>query len=98
MSTLSFVIPVYRNAGALALTYQKLVALFDRELAPWDYDIVFVDDGSDDASPDELRALRARDNRVRVITFTRNFGQMAAIQAGLKTATGDAVLQMSADL
>jgi dolichol-phosphate mannosyltransferase len=98
MTTLSFVIPVYRNAGALTPTYEKLVGLFGRELANWQYEIVFIDDGSDDASPEELRALRARDARVRVITFTRNFGQIAAIQAGLKTASGDAVLHMSADL
>jgi len=98
MKTMSFVIPVYRNAGALPLTHQKLAALFKETLRDWAYEIVFVDDGSDDASPQELRQIRASDARVKVVTLTRNFGQMAAILAGMKIATGDVVLQMAADL
>src|SRR5262249_18834299 len=54
--------------------------------------------GSDDGSLKELLAIRDRDANVRVITLTRNFGQMAAILAGLKHATGDMVVQLSADL
>ena len=57
-----------------------------------------MDDGSDDNSLPELLQLKAADPSVRVVSFTRNFGQMAAIQAGLKTATGDLVLHLSADL
>jgi dolichol-phosphate mannosyltransferase len=98
MKTLSFVIPVYRNAGALTLTYEKLRGVLHTQLPEWAYEIVFVDDGSDDGSPEELRALRDRDGNVRVVTLTRNFGQMAAILAGLKQAVGDAVFQMAADL
>ena len=96
--TISFVIPVYRNARALTLTYQKIQGVLAGDLAGYDYEFVFVDDGSDDGSLEELLALRAGDPRVRVISFTRNFGQMAAILAGLKAAGGDLVLQMSADL
>ena len=98
MKTISFVLPVFRNAGAVTLTYDKLRALFETDLTAWAYQIVFVDDGSDDGSPEELRRIRQGDDRVRVITLTRNFGQMAAILAGLKAATGDVVLQMAADL
>jgi polyisoprenyl-phosphate glycosyltransferase len=98
MKKLSFVIPVYRNAGALTLTYDKLRGVLAGQLPEWAYEIVFVDDGSDDGSPAELRELRARDAHVRVVTLTRNFGQMAAILAGLKQASGDAVFQMAADL
>jgi glycosyltransferase involved in cell wall biosynthesis len=98
MRTLSFVIPVYRNHKAITLTYEKLRGLFADALSGWSYEIVFVDDGSDDGSLEEMLAIRKADDRVRVVSFTRNFGQMAAIQAGLKTATGDAVLHLSADL
>lgn len=68
------------------------------ELAGYQREFVFVDDGSDDGSLNELFAIRARDADVRIVSFTRNFGQMSAILAGLKTATGDLVLHLSADL
>ena len=95
---ISFVIPVYRNERAITLSYQKVRQLLASELPNDDYEFVFVDDGSDDGSLAELIRLRAEDPRVRIISFTRNFGQMAAILAGLKGATGDVVIHMSADL
>ena len=95
---ISFVIPVYRNEGALTITYGKIKDLLAGALASYDYEFVFVDDGSDDGSLAELLQLRERDPRVRILSFTRNFGQMAAILAGLKAADGDLVLHMSADL
>lgn len=98
MPKLSFVIPVYRNERAVTLTYQKLRAMAEKDLPRYSREFVFVDDGSDDNSLNELRQIRAGDPDVRVVAFTRNFGQMAAIQAGLKTATGDLVLHLSADL
>jgi dolichol-phosphate mannosyltransferase len=98
MPTLSFVIPVFRNERAVTLTYQKLRAMAEKDLPNYAREFVFVDDGSDDNSLPELLQLRAQDPDVRIVSFTRNFGQMAAIQAGLKTATGDLVLHLSADL
>jgi len=97
-STISFVIPVYRNERAVTLTYEKIRGALATELAAYDYEFVFVDDGSDDGSLAELLRIREADPKVRVISFTRNFGQMAAILAGLKGATGDLVLHLSADL
>ena len=96
--TISFVIPVYRNERAVTLTYQKIKGALASDLSGYDYEFVFVDDGSDDGSLEELLRLREGDPRVRIISFTRNFGQMAAILAGLKGATGDLVLHLSADL
>jgi glycosyltransferase involved in cell wall biosynthesis len=96
--TISFVIPVYRNERAISLTYEKITGVLANDLAAYDYEFVFVDDGSDDGSLEELIQLRTRDERVRIVTFTRNFGQMAAILAGLKAASGDLVLHLSADL
>lgn len=98
MPTLSFVIPVYRNERAVTLTYQKLRGMTEKDLPGYAREFVFVDDGSDDGSLSELLQIRAGDPDVRIVSFTRNFGQMAAIQAGLKTATGDLVLHLSADL
>ena len=98
MKTISFVIPVYRNEGAVTLTYRKIKGALAESLPGYGYEFVFVDDGSDDGSLEELLRLREADPHVRVISFTRNFGQMAAILAGLKGATGDLVLHLSADL
>jgi dolichol-phosphate mannosyltransferase len=63
-----------------------------------DYEVVFVDDGSQDGSTSILREIAERDRRVKVITFPRNFGHQAAISAGLDFAAGDAVIIMDADL
>ena len=98
MKTISFAIAVYRNERALSPTYEKIRSVFDTTLRNCQFEVVFVDDGSDDGSLAELLALRQRDPRVKVITFTRNFGQMAAMLAGFKEATGDAVINISADL
>ena len=95
---ISFVIPVYRNERAVTITYDKIVAMCQKDLPAYEREFVFVDDGSDDGSLAELLAIRERDASVRIVSFTRNFGQMAAILAGLKTATGDLVLHLSADL
>jgi glycosyltransferase involved in cell wall biosynthesis len=95
---ISFVVAVYHNEGALSKTHEKIQSVFSNELAQHEYEIVFVDDGSKDGSLREILSLREQDDRVKVITFTRNFGQMAAMLAGFKEATGDAVINISADL
>jgi glycosyltransferase involved in cell wall biosynthesis len=97
-SKLSIVIPVYRNERAVTLTYQRITAICAERLPHLTREFVFVDDGSDDGSLAELLAIKEHDPHVTVISFTRNFGQMAAILAGLQHATGDIVLQLSADL
>jgi dolichol-phosphate mannosyltransferase len=95
---ISFVVAVYHNEGALSTTHEKIQSVFQSDLLGHDYEIVFVDDGSTDGSLDEILRLRKQDARVKVITFTRNFGQMAAMLAGFREATGDAVINISADL
>jgi glycosyltransferase involved in cell wall biosynthesis len=95
---ISFVVAVYHNEGALTKTHEKIRSVFSNELAHHEYEIVFVDDGSKDGSLREIMSLREHDPRIKVITFTRNFGQMAAMLAGFKEATGDAVINISADL
>jgi len=98
MKRISFVIPVYRNERAVTITYDHIRQICASALTNYAYEIVFVDDGSDDGSLDELLRIRSADPNVRVISFTRNFGQMAAILAGFQQATGDVIVQLSADL
>lgn len=95
---ISFVVPVYHNEGAVSKTHEKIQSLFASTLPHYEYEIVFVDDGSKDESLKEILNLREHDSRVKVITFTRNFGQMAAMLAGFKEVTGDAIINISADL
>jgi polyisoprenyl-phosphate glycosyltransferase len=95
---ISFVVAVYHNEGAISKTYEKIQSLFISKLAQHEYEIVFIDDGSMDGSLKEILDLKGGDPRIKVITFTRNFGQMAAMLAGFKEATGDAIINISADL
>jgi glycosyltransferase involved in cell wall biosynthesis len=95
---ISFVVAVYHNEGAVSKTHEKIRPVFSNELAHHDYEVIFVDDGSKDGSLREILSLREQDPRVKVITFTRNFGQMAAMLAGFREATGDAIINISADL
>ena len=95
---ISFVVAVYHNEGAISKTHEKIQSVFSNELMHLEYEIVFVDDGSKDGSLQEILSLKEQDPRVKAITFTRNFGQMAAMLAGFKEATGDAVINISADL
>jgi glycosyltransferase involved in cell wall biosynthesis len=95
---ISFVVAVYQNEGAISRTHEKIQSVFSRELVHHEYEIVFVDDGSKDESLREILRLKEHDSRTKAITFTRNFGQMAAMLAGFKEASGDAVINISADL
>jgi len=95
---ISIVVAVYYNEGAISQTYNSLVSVLSPNALEDDYEIIFVDDGSGDGSLREMMQLKELDDRVKIITFTRNFGQMAAMLAGFKEATGDAVINISADL
>ena len=95
---ISFVVAVYHNEGAISKTHEKIQSIFSNELAKHECEIIFVDDGSKDGSLAEILELKERDPHVKAITFTRNFGQMAAMLAGFREATGDAVINISADL
>ncbi len=93
---LSIVISVYNEEKALGEFYRESKPIFDN--LPWNYELIFVNDGSTDASKMILAELAASDPSVRVINFSRNFGHEAAMIAGLDYSTGDGVVCMDADL
>jgi polyisoprenyl-phosphate glycosyltransferase len=94
---LSVIVPCYNEAAVLAETHGRLAAVL-AALAPLDYELVYVDDGSQDRTPQILRAWQATDARVRVVVLSRNFGHQVAVSAGLAHAAGDAVVLIDADL
>ncbi len=94
---ISVVLPVYNEAENLGVLVERLRTALER-FAGDGFEVVFVDDGSTDASPEMLDALAARDPRLKAIHLSRNFGHQAALQAGLDAAAGDAVVTMDADL
>lgn len=93
---IALVIPVYNESESLPGLLGKLRAVCDRP--GYEFQWIFINDGSTDGSAACLAAEAARDDRVRVITFTRNFGHQAAVTAGLDFAEADAVIVMDADL
>ena len=94
----SIVVPIYFNELNIPDTVPRLLAL-EEGIGDRRLELVFVDDGSQDGSLAALRAFQARDPlRIKVVKLTRNFGSMAAIQAGLTVATGDCVGMIAADL
>ncbi|MEL4505369.1 glycosyltransferase family 2 protein [Luteococcus sp. H138] len=95
-TTLSIVVPCYREADNLARLHEELSALDGRLDA--ELEIIIVDDGSPDDTFDVAREMASRDPRIRVLSFSRNFGKEAAMLAGLRAATGDVVVVMDADL
>jgi len=92
----SIVIPVYNEAEVLPTLYRRLTQVMEGLGEP--YEVIFVNDGSSDASPMLLRELRAKDERVKFVGFSRNFGHQIAITAGLDHSSGQAVVVMDADL
>ena len=95
---LAYVLPVHDEADGLRAFHQALVTATEQR-TDLDFEFVYVDDGSRDASLDVLLGLRAADERVTVISLARNFGHQIAVTAGLDAAAGrDAVIIMDTDL
>ena len=94
---LSVVVPCFDEEAVIRETHRRLTAVLG-EVPDLDFELVYVDDGSRDATLDVLRALQSSDARVRVIALSRNFGHQIAVSAGLAEANGDAVAVIDADL
>ncbi|MBN1944683.1 MAG: glycosyltransferase family 2 protein [Bradymonadales bacterium] len=92
----SILIPVFNEEENLALLAKELLQVVNGQ--PWQAELIFIDDGSTDRSPQILQELAQKEERCRVLTFSRNFGQTAAMQAGFEHATGEVVIPMDADL
>ncbi len=96
IALLSVVVPCFNEAGSLRRLYDEVMAVAPSLASS--VELVLVDDGSSDATLAVASRLAAGDPRVRVVGFSRNFGKEAAMLAGLRSARGDAVVVMDADL
>lgn len=94
---ISIVIPVYCEEQVIQECYNRIKTVF-LKLDSYDYEIIFVDDGSIDDTLNKLQSFAYNDNNVKVISFSRNFGHQAAVTAGIKYVTGDATLIIDSDL
>ena len=95
---LSVVVSVYNEELALREFYAETGKILKTLPADWDYEFLFVNDGSRDQSLSILREFAASDEKVKIVNFSRNFGHEAAMIAGLDYAGGDGIVCMDADL
>ena len=94
--TLSVVAPCFNEEGVLHELYRRISQVLGDSSESWE--LVLVNDGSRDRTPEIMRELHAQDERVKVVDFARNFGHQIAVTAGMDYAQGDAVVLIDADL
>ncbi len=93
---LSIVVPLYNEAGNIPVLYREISEALGK--LGKSYELILVDDGSQDRTPELLAGLADSDERVLVVTFRRNFGQTAAMAAGIDLAKGSVIVPMDGDL
>ncbi len=98
MKKLSIVVPMYNEEEVIELFYKETKKVVDEVSKKYDYEMLFVNDGSKDSTLDKVKELRKKDKKIRYISFSRNFGKEAGIYAGLKNSKGDIVVLLDADL
>ena len=97
MKKISVVVPCYNEEEALPIFYEEITKVA-KEIENSEFEFLFINDGSKDKTLEELKKLSKQDERVRYISFSRNFGKESAMYAGLKESTGDYVVIMDVDL
>ncbi len=93
---ISIVIPVYNEAGNLKIILHAIKKVF--ESLPYDFSIIFVNDGSQDETLNIIKKLSEENNEVGYISFSRNFGHQNALKAGFDSSNADAVISMDGDM
>lgn len=96
MAEISIIIPIYNEEGNIQILHDRLCNVI--EGITNSFELIFVNDGSKDASITLIKALAAKDYRVRYLDFSRNFGHQIAVSAGLDHAKGESVVIIDADL
>jgi glucosyltransferase len=97
MKKCSVVVPCYNEEETIPIFYKE-IQKYIVNIPQLEFEFIFVDDGSKDASLQEMKALAAKDKSVKYISFSRNFGKEAGLFAGLEATTGDYIVTMDVDL
>ena len=97
MKKISIIIPAYNEEESMPLLYERLNKMMN-EIKNYEFEVLFINDGSKDKTLEIIKELRAKDKRICYVDFSRNFGKEIAMIAGLDYAKGDAVIVMDADL
>lgn len=97
MKKISMVIPMYYEEKVADECYKRVKENLEK-LSNYTYEIIFVNDGSKDKTLEIIEKIAQKDEKVKIISFSRNFGHQAAVTAGLKEVTGDAIVIIDADL
>lgn len=95
---ISIVIPVYNEKKNIPELYKAITVEWRKSMKKYDFELIFVDDGSQDDSVREIEKLIKKDDRVRLLEFSRNFGKEMATTAGIRNCKGDACIMVDADL
>src|SRR5665647_2200402 len=98
MKSVSIIIPAYNEADNIRPVYDALQAVLKLLKERYTFEILFVNDGSEDATGEEVEKLVRSDSQVKLINFSRNFGKEIATTAGLNHCAGDAAIMFDADL
>lgn len=94
---ISIVVPCYNEEEAIPYFYKELTSVFEK-LKSFDYELIMVDDGSNDKTLKVIKKYAEKDNKIKYYSFSRNFGKEAAMYAGFCNASGDFVAVMDADM
>ena len=97
MKKISIVIPIYNEQESIPVFWTELNPTL-RELSNYEFEILFIDDGSTDKSFEEVQKITLTNQNVKYLQFSRNFGKEAALSAGLNNATGDCAIMIDVDL
>ena len=97
MKKVSIVVPMYNEEAVVDICYKRITEVL-KNLENYEYEIIFINDGSKDKTLEKLEVIASRDTKAKVISFSRNFGHQAAIVAGLKETSGDAVVIIDSDM
>lgn len=97
MKKISIIIPAYNEEETISLLYDKLSKIIN-EMENYEFELIFINDGSNDNTLNIIKELRKKDNRISYVDFARNFGKETAMIAGLDYSRGDAVIFLDADL
>ena len=97
MKTISVVIPVYNEEKGFKKFYTEMLEPELKKLEKYNYEVILVDDGSRDKTLEIVQGMAEKDAHIKVLAFSRNFGKEVALTAGIREATGDAILTIDAD-